>query len=91
MKLIYLAHPFGGKKENVEKAEKIITDLIHRLPEQQKGRRGNASADARIAQIIICERSGVDLKMQTSREKAPRYDGCDGYDPEHGWCHNRDC
>lgn len=33
MKLIYLAHPFGGKKENVEKAEKIITDLIHRLPE----------------------------------------------------------
>ena len=24
MKLIYLAHPFGGKQENVDKVEKII-------------------------------------------------------------------
>ena len=24
MKLIYIAHPFGGEQENVEKVEKII-------------------------------------------------------------------
>ena len=56
----------------------------------QKGRRCNASTDARTAQRIICERSGVELKKRTSLEKAPRYDGCDSYDPEHGWCHNRE-
>lgn len=27
MKLIYLAHPFGGKQENVEQVEKIIKHL----------------------------------------------------------------
>lgn len=31
----------------------------------QKGRRGNASTDARTAQRIICERSGVELKKRT--------------------------
>ena len=32
MRMIYIAHPFGGEKENVEKVQKIITDLLHRLP-----------------------------------------------------------
>lgn len=27
MKLIYIAHPFGGEQENVEKVEKIIKGL----------------------------------------------------------------
>lgn len=34
MKLIYLAHPFDGKQENVEKVQKIITGLLHKM--QQK-------------------------------------------------------
>ena len=33
MKLIYLAHPFGGKQENVDKVEKIIKNLINESPD----------------------------------------------------------
>lgn len=33
MKLIYIAHPFGGKQENIEKVQKIITDLIWQMPD----------------------------------------------------------
>ena len=33
MKLIYLAHPFSGKQENVDKAQKIIADLIWQMPD----------------------------------------------------------
>jgi hypothetical protein len=28
MKLIYIAHPFGGNQENVEKVQSIITKLL---------------------------------------------------------------
>lgn len=28
--MVYIAHPFGGEKENVEKVEKIIKVLIHK-------------------------------------------------------------
>ena len=31
-KLVYIAHPFQGKPENVEKAEKIILKLIRLYP-----------------------------------------------------------
>lgn len=33
LRLIYLAHPFGGKQENIDKAQSIVTDLIHRMPD----------------------------------------------------------
>ena len=33
MKMIYIAHPFQGKQENVEDAEKIILELIKRFPD----------------------------------------------------------
>ena len=33
IKLIYIAHPFGGKQENIEKVQKIITDLIWQMPD----------------------------------------------------------
>ena len=33
MKLIYIAHPFGGEQENVEKVEKIIKGLLHKHPD----------------------------------------------------------
>lgn len=29
MKLIYIAYPFGGERENVEKVENIIKGLLH--------------------------------------------------------------
>lgn len=32
MKLIYLAHPYGGDPANVEKVEQIIKKLLHRFP-----------------------------------------------------------
>ena len=32
LKLIYIAHPFGGEQENVEKVEKIIKGLLHKHP-----------------------------------------------------------
>lgn len=32
-KVIYIAHPFQGKPENVKKAEKIILKLIERYPD----------------------------------------------------------
>lgn len=32
-KVIYIAHPFQGKPENVEKAEKIILELIEKYPD----------------------------------------------------------
>ena len=33
MKLIYIAHSFGGKQENVDKAQAIILDLLHKHPD----------------------------------------------------------
>ena len=33
MTLIYIAHPFGGEQENVEKVEKIIKGLLHKHPD----------------------------------------------------------
>ena len=33
MKLIYIAHPFGGLKENVDRVEKIIKGLLHKHPD----------------------------------------------------------
>jgi hypothetical protein len=33
MKLIYLAHPFSGKQENVEKAERILRRLMREYPD----------------------------------------------------------
>ena len=33
MKLIYIAHPFGGKQKNVERVEQIIKRLIKRYPD----------------------------------------------------------
>ncbi len=33
MKSIYIAHPFGGEQENVEKVEKIIKGLLHKHPD----------------------------------------------------------
>ena len=33
LSLIYLAHPFGGKQENIEKVQKIIADLIWQIPD----------------------------------------------------------
>ena len=33
IKLIYIAHPFGGEQENVEKVEKIIKGLLHKHPD----------------------------------------------------------
>lgn len=32
-KVIYIAHPFKGLKDNVEKAEKIIIELIKEYPD----------------------------------------------------------
>ena len=32
MKLIYLAHPYGGDPANVEKVEQILKRLLHRFP-----------------------------------------------------------
>lgn len=32
MKMIYLAHPFGGKSENVEKVKQIAKDIILSVP-----------------------------------------------------------
>ena len=33
MRMIYIAHPFGGEQENVEKVEKIIKGLLHKHPD----------------------------------------------------------
>jgi len=33
MKLIYVAHPFSGKAENVEKAERILRQLMREYPD----------------------------------------------------------
>lgn len=33
MKLIYIAHPFGGKQENVQRVETIIKKLLAVLPD----------------------------------------------------------
>lgn len=33
MKLVYLAHPFLGKPENVEDAQNIILKLLHKYPD----------------------------------------------------------
>lgn len=33
MKSIYIAHPFGGEQENVEKVVKIIKGLLHKHPD----------------------------------------------------------
>jgi hypothetical protein len=33
MKLIYIAHPFDGKQENVDKVQAIILDLALKLPD----------------------------------------------------------
>lgn len=33
MKLIYIAHPFGGKQEGMDLVEKIIKELIHKHPD----------------------------------------------------------
>ena len=33
MKLIYIAHPFGGNPENIDKVQYIITDLVKRVPD----------------------------------------------------------
>ena len=30
MRLIYIAHPFGGEQENVDAVEKIVKGLIHK-------------------------------------------------------------
>lgn len=33
MKLIYIAHPFGGDPENVAKVEAIILDFVLKMPD----------------------------------------------------------
>ena len=33
MRMIYLAHPFGGEQENVDAVEKIIKGLLHKHPD----------------------------------------------------------
>jgi nucleoside 2-deoxyribosyltransferase len=33
MKLIYIAHPFDGKQENIDKVQAIILDLALKLPD----------------------------------------------------------
>ena len=33
MKLVYIAHPFQGKKKNVRKVEKVITPLLQKYPD----------------------------------------------------------
>ena len=33
MNKVYIAHPFGGKQENIERVQDIITDLIKRNEE----------------------------------------------------------
>ena len=33
MKLIYIAHPFGGEQENVGRVEKIIEGLLRQRPD----------------------------------------------------------
>lgn len=33
MKLIYIAHPFGGDPENVTKVEAIILDFVLKMPD----------------------------------------------------------
>ena len=33
MRMIYVAHPFGGEQENVEKVEQIIKGLLHKHPD----------------------------------------------------------
>lgn len=33
MLMIYIAHPFGGERENVEKVEKFIKGLLHKHPD----------------------------------------------------------
>ena len=32
MRMIYIAHPFSGKPENVEKVQEIIINLLHDTP-----------------------------------------------------------
>lgn len=32
MRMIYLAHPFGGEQENVDDVEQIIKGLLHKHP-----------------------------------------------------------
>ena len=32
MRLVYLAHPYGGNEENVEDAKRIVKNLIKKLP-----------------------------------------------------------
>ena len=33
MKLIYIAHPFGGEQSNIDKAGKLIKELLHKHPD----------------------------------------------------------
>ena len=33
MWMIYVAHPFGGEQENIEKVENIIKGLLHKHPD----------------------------------------------------------
>lgn len=33
MRMIYIAHPFGGKQENADKAREIILDLLYKYPD----------------------------------------------------------
>ncbi len=33
LRLIYLAHPFGGEQKNVDRVEKIIKGLLHQHPD----------------------------------------------------------
>ena len=32
MRLVYLAHPYGGNEENVEDAKRIVKKLIKKFP-----------------------------------------------------------
>ena len=33
MRMIYIAHPFGGEQENADAVEKIVKGLIHKHPD----------------------------------------------------------
>ena len=33
MKLIYIAHPYGGKQENIDKVQALILDLLQKHPD----------------------------------------------------------
>lgn len=34
MKLVYLAHPYGGDEKNVEDAKQIVKQLVKEFPER---------------------------------------------------------